>query len=190
MTEIYSVVAAFGTNGDAEDAVQKLERNGLERSVMSIENRLSPIPQQVPEVYADHADTGSWAITGALLGGLLGVIVNDDRFRENTEDVFSNDPFVSCAGFVVKGACLFAGISFISSSVKSEVYRMQNMHDEPTLSVDPYLLVVHGTSAAVKLAGNVLRAEKHFTEARRLGIGRGFASQYRNSESKHSVSGA
>jgi hypothetical protein len=157
MTEIFSVVAAFGTNADAEGAVQKLERSGLPKCVMSIENRVSPINQRTPNSYHVDSSMGSWAITGALLGGLLGFLINGDRFQHKKEDVLVIDPLLCCIGFAVKGAWVFAGASLISLGMNGEITRMLLMHDEPTLSVDPYLLVVHGAPAAVTLASEVLR---------------------------------
>lgn len=156
MTEVYSVVAAFGTNADAQGAVQKLERSGFMKSVMSIENRVSPIHQQAPKM--DHLGIGSWAITGALLGGLWGFLINGEQFQNKKEDVRLIEPLLSCLGFVVKGACVFAGMSFVNLSMNGEISRMQIVHDKPTFSVDPYLLVLHGTPASITQAGDVLRA--------------------------------
>lgn len=158
MTEIYSVLAAFGTNNEAESAVQKLEREGLQRSLISIDNRVSPIRQGTLDLKGDDADTGSWAVTGALFGVFVGLGVNGDRFREQRDSVLSIDPFLSCLGLAVKGACIFAGISSIRFSLKAEVSRKQSMHDEPTLPADLYLLVMHGSPATVSLADAVLRA--------------------------------
>jgi hypothetical protein len=157
MAEIYSVVAAFGSTADAESAVQKLERSGLHKSVLSIEGRVSPIHNRTTEVQ-DDSDLGTWAITGAILGGFWGYLLNEVRFRSNNDGVLVIEPFLSCLSFALKGACIFAGVSFISLSVNGEISGKRLMDDGPTLSVDPYLLVVHGTSAAVMLARDVLKA--------------------------------
>lgn len=46
---------------------------------------------------------------GGLLGGFWGFLVNGDRFQNKNEDMLLIEPLLSCMGFVVKGACLFAG---------------------------------------------------------------------------------
>jgi len=160
MTEVYSVVAAFGNSGDAEGAIQKLQSSGLPKSVMSIENRISPIPQGTQDVSLKDSGMGSWAVTGALLGGFWGVLVNGDRLQSKNGNMLPIEPLLSCLGFAVKGACVFAGVSLISLSMNGEISRLQLMQDGSTLSVDPYLLVVHGTPAAVTLAGDILRAAR------------------------------
>ena len=99
MAEIYSVVAAFGSTADAEGAVQKLERSGLHKSGLSIEGRVSPIHKRTKEVQ-DDSDLDLWAITGAILGGFWGYLLNGVRFRSNKDGVLVIDPFLSCLGFV------------------------------------------------------------------------------------------
>jgi hypothetical protein len=157
MTETYSVIAAFGTNGDAEDAVQRLERSGIQKNSMSIEKRVSPIPDQQPALGTAASQLKTWTITGALWGGVWALLTNEDRFLRKSGTVVSVDPFVSYIGAMVKGAGVFASVSFIHLSMNGGFLRPHLEHDEPTLSVDPHLLVVHGTPAAINLAGDVLR---------------------------------
>jgi hypothetical protein len=156
MTEIYSVVAAFGTNGDAEDAVQRLERSGIQKNSMSIEKRVSPIPYQQPELGTAASQLKMWTITGALWGGVWAFLTNGDRFFRKRGTVVSIDPLVSCIGSMVQGACIFASVSFMSLSMNGGFLRHLEQN-EPTLSVDPYLLLIHSTPAAITLAGDVLR---------------------------------
>ncbi|WP_263384650.1 hypothetical protein [Granulicella arctica] len=157
MTEIYSVVAAFGTNADANNAAQLLERSGFERKSMSIENRITPIQRQEADMKSALSQMKLSTITGALWGGLWAFLANGDRFSRNRETVVFMDPLLSCLGSVVKGACMFAGVTFIGLSLDGGISRLQLMHDEPTLALDPYLLIIHNTPAAVTLAGDVLK---------------------------------
>ena len=162
MTEIYSVVAAFCTDADAQDAVQLLERSGVEKDSMSIERRVSSIHKQQPDSGNAASEVRLWTITGALWGGVWAFLAHGDRFSFRRGPVVFAEPLVSCIASVVKGACVFAGGSLIGLSMNGGLLRAHLEQDEPTLSVDPYLLVVHGTLAAINLAGDVLRIERRF----------------------------
>jgi hypothetical protein len=162
MTEIYSVVAAFGTNTDAKKAAQTLERSGLPITSMFIEGRVSPL---VPKYSLQDAvsDWTSWTITGALSGGLWALLGNRRPVAKEKETIVSTERLVSCLGSVLQGACVFAGMSFVALSMtKSGLPSLCLMEEVPTLSVDPYLLVIQGTPAAVTLAGDILKTGLRF----------------------------
>ena len=157
MTEIYSVVAAFGTSADAENAAQTLGRSGLPLTSLSIEGRVSPL---VPKHSLQDAasDVRSWTITGAISGGLWSLLANKGALAKEKGSMVSAEGLLSCLGSVLQGACVFAGMSFVAISMtKSGLSNLHLMQEEPTVSVDPYLLVIQGTPGAVTLAGDILK---------------------------------
>jgi hypothetical protein len=166
MNENDAPVFIFKTHHEAEDAVRLLMTSGFDAKSLSLIGKGYHSEQHPVGFYTAGDRIKAWGGTGAFWGGLWGLLFAPAVFfLPGLGLIAMAGPFVSALVGVLEGAVLIGGVSaFGAALVQLGVPKDQAVKYENALSVDSYVLMVHGTAAEAHRA-RMLLLETHATEA-------------------------
>jgi uncharacterized membrane protein len=159
---VNSVVAVFDTHEQAEDAVRKLQRAGIDMKSLSIAGRNAHVEEHVVGYYNTGDRMSYWGKRGAFWGALWGLLFDSALFAiPGIGPVLLAGPLVSWMIAVLEGAIVFGGVSAIGAGLMSVgIPRDSAIQYETALKTDKYLLIVHATPSVVAKAESVIQGTR------------------------------
>jgi hypothetical protein len=158
MSERNAVVAVYGTHTEAEGAVMELQRAGVDMRALSIVGKDTHTDEHVVGYYNTGDRMKYWGKAGAFWGGFWGLLFGSAFFAiPGIGPVLVAGPLVAWIVGALEGAVAVGGLSAIGAGL----YGMGIPKDsvikyELALKTDQYLLLVHGTTAEVERAKNII----------------------------------
>jgi len=162
MSELNAVVAVYATHIEAEEAVKKLQRAGIDMRALSIVGKDSHTDEHVVGYYNTGDRMKYWGKTGAFWGGFWGLLFGSAFFAiPGIGPVLVAGPVVAWIVGALEGAVAVGGLSAIGAGL----YGMGIPKDsvvkyELALKTDKFLLLVHGTAAEVERAKDVIESTR------------------------------
>jgi hypothetical protein len=158
MSEQNAVVAVYGTHLGAEEGVKELQRAGVDMHTLSIIGKDSHTDEQVVGYYNNGDRMKRWGKAGAFWGGFWGLLFGSAFFAiPGVGPVLVAGPLVAWIVGGLEGAVAVGGLSAIGAGLfgmgipKDSVIKY-----DAAIKTDKYLLMVHGTSADVAKAKDIL----------------------------------
>jgi len=158
MNENDAPVYIFKTHKEAEDAVRLLMSSGFDPKQLSLIGKGYHSEQHPVGFYTAGDRIKSWGGAGALWGGFWGLLFAPAVFfLPGLGLVAMAGPFVSLLVGVLEGAVLIGGVSAVGAALMQlGVSKDQVVKYENALTVDSYVLMVHGTPAEAHKARMLL----------------------------------
>jgi uncharacterized membrane protein len=158
MSEQNSVVAVYGTHGEAEEAVKELQRAGIDMRTLSIVGKGSHTDENVVGYYNTGDRMKYWGKAGAFWGGFWGLLFGSAFFAiPGIGAVLVAGPLVAWIVGALEGAAVLGGLSAIGAALFSIGIPKNSVIDyETAIKTDRYLVLVHGMTAEVQKAKDVL----------------------------------
>ncbi len=158
MSKFDSVVAVFKTHSEAEKAVKELQRTGIDMHSVSIVAKDFHTDEQVIGYYNAGDRMKRWGKTGAFWGGFWGLLFGSAFFAiPGIGPVLVAGPLVAWIVGALEGAAVVGGLSAAGAGLYSiGIPKDSVLQYETAVKSDNFVLVVHGTSAEVTKAKEVL----------------------------------
>ena len=158
MSELNAVVAVYGTHIEAEGAVKELQRGGIDMRTLSIAAKDTHSDEHVVGYYNTGERMKYWGKTGAFWGGFWGLLFRSAFFAiPGIGAVLVAGPLVAWIVGALEGAAVVGGLSAIGAGLVSiGIPKDSVVQYELALKTDQYLLMVHGTVAAVERAKGII----------------------------------
>lgn len=158
MNENDAPVFIFKTHKEAEEAIRLLMLSGFDPKELSLIGKGYHSEQHPVGFYSTGDRIKSWGSAGALWGGFWGLLFAPAVFfLPGLGLVAMAGPFVSLLVGVLEGAVLIGGVSAIGAAlIQLGVPKDQVVKYENALTVDSYVLMVHGTATEAHKARMLL----------------------------------
>jgi hypothetical protein len=165
MNENDAPIFIYKTHKQAEEAVRLLMTSGFDPKELSLIGKGYHNEQHPVGFYTAGDRIKSWGGAGAFWGGLWGLLFAPAVFFfPGLGLVAMAGPFVSMLVGVLEGAVLVGGVSAIGAAlIQLGVAKDQVVKYENALTVDSYVLMVHGNAAEARKARELL-LETHVAE--------------------------
>jgi uncharacterized membrane protein len=165
MTESNAVVAVYGTHQGAEQAVQDLQRAGVDMRTLSIIGKDTRTDERVVGYYNTGDRVKYWGTTGAVWGGFWGLLFGSAFLAiPGLGAVLAAGPVVAWIVGALEGAVVVGGLSALGAGlVGMGIPKNSVIEYEMALKTDKYLLMVHGSSADVDKARGILESTRPLT---------------------------
>lgn len=152
----------FKTHGEAEEAIQLLNRSGFDVKKLSLVGKGYHSEEHPIGFYTAGDRIKTWGGTGAFWGALWGLLLAPGVFfLPGIGLVAMAGPVVAALVGAVEGAVVVGGLSALGAALTQiGVPKDQVMKFETALKADRYVLLVHGTADEVSRAHSVLANSK------------------------------
>ncbi len=160
MSERNAVVAVYGTHVEAEAAVKALERAGVDMRILSIVGRDTHSDEHVVGYYNAGDRMMYWGKTGAFWGGIWGLLLGSAAFAiPGVGPVLVAGPLVAWIVGALEGAAFVGGLSAIGAGLYGlGIPEDSVLQYDEAIKTDKFLLIVHGSSAEVEKARDVIES--------------------------------
>ena len=154
-----SLVAIFDTREQAESAIRELQKARIDMSTISIAAKDTRLDEHPWGFYDAGARIRRWGKLGAIGGALWGLLFDSTLFvMPGVDPVLLSGPLVSWIVAVLEGAVVFGGLSALSAGlVITGIPKKAALEYESAIRMDKFLLVVHGTPAAIANANEAFQ---------------------------------
>ena len=177
MSDLSTVVAVYATHVEAEEAVKKLQRGGIDMHTLSIVGKGTHTDEQAIGYYNTGDRMKHWGKMGAFWGGLWGMLFGSAFFLiPGIGPLLVAGPLVAWIVGALEGAVVVGGLSAVGAGLVSiGIPKDSVVQYELALKTDRYLLVVHDTAAHVAKAKEIIGTTRaiqsalHSTEVAALG---------------------
>jgi uncharacterized membrane protein len=158
MSKDDSVVAVFHSHPEAEQAVKKLQRAGIDMHCVSIVAKDYHTDEQVVGYYNAGDRMKRWGKTGAFWGGFWGLLFGAAFFAiPGLGPVLVAGPLVAWIVGALEGATIVGGLSAVGAGLYSiGIPKDSVLQYETAVKSDKFVLIVNGTAADVAKAKEVL----------------------------------
>jgi uncharacterized membrane protein len=158
-TNTNSVVAVFESHDQAENAIRKLQKNGLDMKKLSIIGKGYHTEEHVVGYYNTGDRMLYWGKMGAFWGGFWGLLFGSAFFWvPGIGPLLVAGPIVALIVGALEGAAVVGGLSALGAGLLSVgIPKNSVVHYETEVKNDKLLLVVHGTADEVEQAWVLLR---------------------------------
>jgi uncharacterized membrane protein len=158
MTKENAVVAVYNSHSEAEEAVQKLQRGGLDMKKLSIVGKDYHTEERVVGYYNAGDRMRYWGKWGAFWGGIWGLLFGAAFFViPGLGPVLIAGPLVSWIVAALEGAVVVGGLSAIGAGLYSiGIPKDSIVQYETALRADKFLLIAHGTAAEAARARDIM----------------------------------
>jgi hypothetical protein len=153
-----AVVAIYDTHAHAEEAVRTLQKAGFDMKKLSIVGKDFRTEEQVVGFYNRDDRVKFWGGTGALWGGIWGLLLGTAIFAiPGIGPVLVGGPLAASLVAGLESAVVVGGLSAVGAALYSSgIPKDSIVRYETALRADNYLVMVHGTSDDVAKAGDIL----------------------------------
>jgi uncharacterized membrane protein len=173
MSELNAVVAIYRTHVEAEEAVKKLQRGGIDMHALSIVGKDSHTDEHVVGYYNNCDRMKYWGKSGAFWGGFWGLLFGSAFFAiPGIGPVLVAGPAVAWIVGALEGAMVVGGLSAIGAGLFGlGIPKDSVVQYEMAIKTDKFLLMVHGTVPEVERAKDIIESTRplnmtlHSTEA-------------------------
>jgi uncharacterized membrane protein len=158
MLEQNSVVAVYGTHGEAEEAVKELQRAGIDMRTLSIVGKGSHTDENVVGYYNTGDRMKYWGKAGAFWGGFWGLLFGSAFFAiPGIGPVLVAGPLVAWIVGALEGATIVGGLSAIGAGLFSiGIPKNSVLEYETAIKTDRFLVLVHATTPEVEKAREII----------------------------------
>jgi hypothetical protein len=158
MSELNTVVAVYGTHVEAEEAVKKLQRGGVDMHMLSIVGKDTHTEEHAVGYYNNCDRMKYWGKTGAFWGGLWGMMVGSAfSFIPGIGPLLVAGPLITWIVGAAEGAVVVGGLSAIGAGlIGMGIPRDSVVEYEVALKTDQFLLMAHGTPAELENVKNIM----------------------------------
>ena len=155
-----SVVAIYPTHTEADQAVKKLQRGGVDLHKLSIVGKGYHTDEHAVGYYNTGDRMKYWGKVGAFWGGFWGLLFGSAFFIiPGLGPILEAGPVVAWIVAALEGAVVVGGVSALGAGLYSMgIPKDSIMKYEAALKTDQFLLIVHGTVAEVAKAKDIIEA--------------------------------
>ena len=159
MTRDDAVVAVYRSHGDAEQAVQELQRGGYDMKKLSIVGKDYHTDEHVVGYYNAGDRMQYWGKWGAFWGGIWGLLFGAAFFAiPGIGPVLVAGPLVSWIVAALEGAVVVGGLSAIGAGLYSiGIPKNSVLRYEKALKADQFLLIAHGSADEIARAREMIQ---------------------------------
>jgi uncharacterized membrane protein len=146
-----SLIAIFDTREQAETAIRELQKARIDMSTVSIAAKDTQLNERPWDFYNARDRIRRWGEFGAFGGALWGLLFDSTLFvMPGIDPVLLSGPLVSWIVAVLEGAVVFGVLSALSAGlVITGIPKKAALEYEAAIRMDKFLVVVHGTPAAI-----------------------------------------
>jgi hypothetical protein len=161
-----AIIAIFDSHEKAEEIVKDLQRSGFDMRKLSIVGKGYHSEEQPVGFYTTGERVKFWGGTGALWGGLWGMLVGAAFFWvPGIGPLAVAGPLVSIIVGALEGAVVVGGLSAVGAALYSlGVPRESVIRYEMALKADKFLVIAHGEPAEIERARTIME-RLHATSA-------------------------
>jgi hypothetical protein len=154
MQEQNAVVAVYGTHEEAEEAVKKLQRGGIDMHSLSIIGKDTHTEEHPVGYYNTGDRMKYWGKTGAFWGGLWGMLFGSAFFAiPGLGPLLVAGPLVAWIVGALEGAAVVGGLSAVGAGlIGLGIPKDSVVQYEMALKTDQYLLLVSDSASEVARA--------------------------------------
>ncbi|MGB8472709.1 MAG: general stress protein [Candidatus Acidiferrum sp.] len=158
MTTQNSVVAVYSTHTEADQAVKKLQRGGVDMKKLSIVGKGYHTDEHAVGYYNTGDRMKYWGKVGAFWGGFWGLLFGSAFFIiPGLGPILAAGPVVGWIVGALESAVVVGGLGALGAGL----YGMGIPKDsivkyEAALKTDQFLLIAHGTAAEVAKARDII----------------------------------
>jgi uncharacterized membrane protein len=158
MSKVDSVVAVYHTHPEAEEAVKELQKAGIDMQSISIVAKDFHTDEQVVGYYNAGDRMKRWGKTGAFWGGFWGLLFGSAFFAiPGIGPLLVAGPLVAWIVGALEGAVVVGGVSALGAGLFSlGIPKDSVLEYEAAVKSDKFVLIVHGTTAEVAKAKDIL----------------------------------
>jgi hypothetical protein len=158
MQEQNAVVAVYGTHAEAEEAVKKLQRGGIDMHSLSIIGKGTHTDEHAVGYYNTGDRMKYWGKTGAFWGGLWGMLFGSAFFFiPGIGPLLAAGPLVAWIVGGLEGAAVVGGLSAVGAGlVGLGIPKDSVVQYELALKTDQYLLLVSDSPSEVARAKEII----------------------------------
>lgn len=158
MSPTNSVVAAYATHTEADQAVKELQRGGVDMKKLSVIGRGYHTDEHVVGYYNTGDRMKYWGRTGAFWGGFWGLLFGSAFFAiPGIGPILVAGPAVAWIVAALEGAVVVGGVSALGAGLYSMgIPKDSIVKYETALKTDQFLLIAHGTAAEVAKAKDII----------------------------------
>jgi uncharacterized membrane protein len=163
VSEVDSVVAAYDTHEQAEQAIKELREAGIDMKSLSIAGKDTHTNEHVVGYYNTGDRMKHWGTTGAFWGGFWGLLFGSAFFAiPGIGPILVAGPLVTWVVAGLEGAAVVGGVSALGAGLISiGIPKDSVLKYETALKTDKFLLVVHGSRNDVDKAKDVVAGGQH-----------------------------
>jgi uncharacterized membrane protein len=168
MSNLESVVAIYTSHKAAEEAVEELQRSGIDMKTLSIVGKDYHTDEHVVGYYNVGDRMKRWGTIGAFWGGFWGLLFGAAFFAiPGIGPILVAGPMVAWIVGALEGAVAVGGVGVIGAGLFSiGIPKDSVLKYEEAVKSDKFVLVVHGTAAQVSQAREILN-QTHFEDLSR-----------------------
>jgi len=158
MAKESAVVAIFNTHPEAEQAIKKMEKAGVDMKKLSIVGKDYHSEEQVVGYYNTGDRVKYWGKLGAFWGGLWGLLFGSALFMvPGVGQIVALGPVVGWILGALEGAAVVGGLSALGAGLFSiGIPKDSVVKYESALKADKFLVIAHGDHSDIKKANEVL----------------------------------
>ena len=146
MDTIGSSLYVFNTHAEADDAIRTLSKSGFDVKKLSLIGKGYHSDEHPIGFYTVGDRIKAWGGTGALWGGIWGLLLGPAVFfLPGLGLIAMAGPVVAALVGALEGAAVVGGVSALGAALSTVgVPKNQVMKYETAVKADKYVLVVHG----------------------------------------------
>jgi uncharacterized membrane protein len=158
MAKLESVVAIFHTHTEADQAVKKLQRGGIDMHTISIVAKDYQTDEHVVGYYNTGDRMKKWGKLGALWGGFWGLLFGAAFFViPGLGPLLMAGPIVAWIVGALEGAVAVGGLSALGAGIYSiGIPKDSVLQYELAVKNDKYLLIVNAAAGEIAKAREIL----------------------------------
>lgn len=152
------VVAVYGTHGEADRAVRELQSGGVDMRTLSIVGKGYHTDEHAVGYYNTGDRMKYWGKIGAFWGGFWGLLFGSAFFLiPGLGPILAAGPVVAWIVGALEGAVVVGGVSALGAGLYGiGIPKDSIVKYETALKTDQFLLIVHGTTAEVAKAKDII----------------------------------
>jgi hypothetical protein len=153
-----SVVAIYRQHTDADAAIKELQRGGVDMKTLSIVGKGYHTDEQVVGYYTTGDRMKYWGKVGAFWGGFWGLLFGSALFMiPGLGPVLAAGPIVAWIVAGLEGAVEVGVLGALGAGLYSiGIPKDSILKYQTALKTDQFLLIVHGTTAEVAKAKDII----------------------------------
>ena len=158
MAKESAVVAIFNTHTDAEQAIKKMEKAGVDMKKLSIVGKDYHTEEQVVGYYNTGDRVKYWGKLGAFWGGLWGLLFGSALFMvPGVGQIVALGPVVGWILGALESAAVVGGLSALGAGLYSiGIPKDSVVKYESALKADKFLVIAHGNHSDIEKANEIL----------------------------------
>lgn len=162
-----TVLAVFNNHAEADAAVKALAEHGFDMTKLSIVGKGYHSEEHAVGFYTAGDRIKTWGATGALWGGIWGLLVGPALFLvPGVGLVALAGPFVAALLSAVEGAVIGGGVTVLGAALAHiGVPKDDIVKYETVIKADGFVLLAHGTEKEIVCAKAILDESKQQSAA-------------------------